>query len=209
MHRHRSIVRFVVMIVGGTIAGLIAGALGAWVFAPTIGWAVAALIYCLWVWIAVGHFDGETTAAHATGDEPARGRSDALILVLTVASLASLVIVLGQASSVSGIHQALIAALAVVSVALSWTLLHTLFALRYARLYYRTHEGGVDFNQKERPQYSDFAYLSFTLGMTYQVSDTDISNKEIRATALRHTLLSFVFGAVIVATTVNLVAGLG
>jgi uncharacterized membrane protein len=67
----------------------------------------------------------------------------------------------------------------------------------------------VDFNQKERPQYSDFAYLSFTLGMTYQVSDTDISNKAIRATVLRHTLLSFVFGAVILATTVNLVAGLG
>jgi uncharacterized membrane protein len=201
--------RFVVMILAGIIASFIAGALGAWEFAPTIGWAVAALVYCLWVWIAVARMDGDQTAAHATAEEPARGLSDALIVVLTIASLASLAIVLVAASAASGVTQGLIAGLAVLSVALSWTLLHTLFTLRYARLYYRTPEGGVDFNQKERPQYSDFAYLSFTLGMTYQVSDTDISDKAIRATVLRHTLLSFVFGAVILATTINLVAGLG
>ncbi|MFF1875947.1 DUF1345 domain-containing protein, partial [Kitasatospora herbaricolor] len=69
-------------------------------------------------------------------------------------------------------------------------------------------EGGIDFNQKEAPQYSDFAYLSFTLGMTYQVSDTNIGNTTIRNTVLRHTLLSYLFGTVILATTVNLIAGL-
>ena len=101
-----------------------------------------------------------------------------------------------------------VALLAIVSVALSWTLVHTLYALRYARMYYRTG-GGIDFNQKEDPQYSDFAYLSFTLGMTFQVSDTDIRSSNIRRSILHHTLLSYLFGTVIVAATVNLVAGLG
>ena len=71
------------------------------------------------------------------------------------------------------------------------------------------HHGGVDFNQSASPRYLDFAYLAFTIGMTFQVSDTDLQTSAIRATALRHALLSFLFGAIIVATTVNLVAGLG
>jgi uncharacterized membrane protein len=67
----------------------------------------------------------------------------------------------------------------------------------------------VDFNQKNDPDYGDFAYLAFTLGMTYQVSDTSITSREIRRTALRHALLSYLFGAVILATVINLVAGFG
>jgi len=117
--------------------------------------------------------------------------------------------VLVQAAVASGIERALIAGLAIGSVALSWILLHTLFALRYARLYYREPAGGIDFNQDEKPRYTDFAYLAFTLGMTYQVSDTDVTDHRIRATVLGHSLLSFVFGAFILATTINLIAGLG
>jgi uncharacterized membrane protein len=86
-------------------------------------------------------------------------------------------------------------------------LLHTLYTLRYARLYY-TSGKGIDFNQADPPQYTDFAYLSFTVGMTYQVSDTNITTHSIRATALRHSLLSFVFGSVILASTINLVINL-
>ena len=75
-------------------------------------------------------------------------------------------------------------------------------------LYYADDLGGVDFNQDEPPRYTDFAYLAFTLGMTFQVSDTDLKNHLVRVTALRHALLSYLFGAVILATTINLVAGL-
>lgn len=69
---------------------------------------------------------------------------------------------------------------------------HTVFTLKYARLYYTGTDGGI----------------SFTVGMTFQVSDTDVSDKGIRRTILRHMLLSYVFGAVIIAVTINLVAGL-
>jgi len=81
------------------------------------------------------------------------------------------------------------------------------YTLRYADLYYQ-HEGGLDFNQTEEPDYRDFAYLAFTIGMTYQVSDTNLRLKAVRRTALRHALLSYLFGAVIIAMTINIVASL-
>jgi uncharacterized membrane protein len=81
--------------------------------------------------------------------------------------------------------------------------------LRYAELYYAGTRGGVDFNQDEPPRYLDFAYLSFTIGMTFQVSDTNLQAPSIRATALRQALVSYLFGAVILASMINLIAGLG
>ena len=195
------------MLVSGVAVALLLGAIGSWSIAPTIGWSVAALIYSSWVWIAIGGFDAAKTESHASLEEPSRRVADGLVLLLGVASLASLAFVLIPAASATGIQRALLAALALVSVALSWVLLHTLYTLRYARLYY-TQNGGIDFNQPDPPRYSDFAYFSFTLGMTFQVSDTNISSHQIRVTVLRHALLSFVFGSVILATTINLVAGL-
>ena len=104
--------------------------------------------------------------------------------------------------------------LALASVALSWMLVQTLFTLRYAELYYGTGGkagaavGGIDFNQERPPQYTDFAYLATSLGMTYQVSDTALQNHGIRAEALKHSLLSYLFGTVILATTISLVISL-
>jgi len=80
--------------------------------------------------------------------------------------------------------------------------------MRYAWLYYAGADGGADFHQEEEPRFSDFAYLSFTVGMTFQVSDTELNTSAFRATVLRHSLLSYLFGTVIVALTINLVAGL-
>jgi uncharacterized membrane protein len=90
----------------------------------------------------------------------------------------------------------------------SWAVLHTIFVLRYARLYYSEPVGGIDFKQESDPTYRDFAYVGFTVGMTFQVSDTDIGKSTIRTAVLRHALLSFIFGAVILAITINLLAGL-
>jgi uncharacterized membrane protein len=113
-----------------------------------------------------------------------------------------------QASSAKGSTQDLLAATGVATVVISWLVVHSVFTLRYAMLYYTGNDGGVNFNQAMPPRYSDFAYLSFTVGMTFQVSDTNLERPAIRATVLRHALLSYLFGAVILATTINLVAGL-
>ena len=96
------------------------------------------------------------------------------------------------------------------TVALSWALVHTIFALRYARQYYsRSIKGGIDFKSGDyEPDYIDFAYVAFTIGMTFQVSDTDIGARIIRRTILRHALISYLFGAIIVAMMVNVIASL-
>jgi uncharacterized membrane protein len=96
----------------------------------------------------------------------------------------------------------------VASVALSWTVVQTVFTAHYARLYYSRPAGGIDFNQAAPPRYTDFAYLAFTVGMSFQVSDTELQTAALRATVLRQALLSYLLGAVILATTINLVAGL-
>jgi uncharacterized membrane protein len=189
----------VAMLVIGVIATLVTGAVGEWAYAPTVGWCFASLL--------VGRLDPQQTRANASREEPARGVADLLVILLSIASLFSVAFVLVQAAQTTGVAKVLLATLALVSVALSWVLLHTLYTLRYASQYY-TADGGIDFNQDRPPQYTDFAYLSFTLGMTYQVSDTNVTNFAVRKTILRHTLLSFVFGSVILATTINLIAGL-
>jgi uncharacterized membrane protein len=134
--------------------------------------------------------------------------ADALLLGASVTSLAAVGVVLVKAANSGALARDLLVALAAVSVVIAWVVVHTVFTLRYALMYYLGEDGGIDFNESDPPQYTDFAYLSFTVGMTFQVSDTDIQDKKIRATILRHMWLSYVFGAVIVAITINLIAGL-
>jgi uncharacterized membrane protein len=192
----------------GTCAGLLAALPGSWQIGTLVGWDVAAGVYVAWTWATIGHRDPAATARLALREDPGRPIADALLLVASVASVlaVALVITAGRAGGPGA--QDLRAALAVASVALSWTVVQIVFTSHYARLYYSHPAGGIDFNQEVRPRYADFAYLAFTVGMTYQVSDTDLQTPALRATALRQALLSYLLGAVILATTINLVAAL-
>ena len=111
------------------------------------------------------------------------------------------------ASSTHGIVKSGITALVVLSVVLSWAAVHVVFTLRYARLYY-AQDGGIDFHSGVAPDFKDFLYVALTIGMTFQVSDTDLNAKAIRMTALRHALISYLFGVVVVSTTINVIATL-
>ena len=182
--------------------------LGAGRAAPLVGWDVLAVVFCAWVWSTVWSLDAESTARHAKRENPSRDLADLALLGAAVASLVAVGVVLFGAGHANGNAKYMQAALALASVFVSWTLVHTVFTLKYARLYYSGQVGGIDFNEPDDPQYSDFAYLAFTIGMTFQVSDTDIGSKEIRRAALRHAWLSFPLGAVIIATSINLVSGL-
>jgi uncharacterized membrane protein len=122
--------------------------------------------------------------------------------------LVSVALILIKVASEHGGMKALLLTIGVMRVVLSWGAVHTMFALRYARIYYAGPNGGIDFNEKSPPQYADFAYLAFTIGMTFQVSDTDLKTKPMRWTALRHALISYLFGAVIVGLVINVVASL-
>ncbi|WP_243753277.1 DUF1345 domain-containing protein [Paenarthrobacter sp. MSM-2-10-13] len=210
----RSRLRFVVMVLAGASAFAVAGALGNWVEAPAIGWAVAALVYVAWVWLVIARLDPEETEQHATSEDPSRGLTDVLILIANLASLAAVAAVIVDSHTQGTGTRLSSAALALACVGLSWMLVQTLFTLRYAELYYSQdgraggEVGGISFNQERPPQYTDFAYLATSLGMTYQVSDTNLGNHTIRAEALKHSLLSYMFGTVILAVTINLVIGL-
>lgn len=211
----RSRIRFVVMVLAGLAATLAAGLSGRWIEAPAIGWAAASLTYVVWVWVVIGRLDPAGTRSHAVTEDPSRGVTDLLILVANLASLAAVaaVVVDSHRGAPGGREVVAGGLLALSCVALSWMLVQTLFTLRYAELYYDPEKrgeepGGISFNQDRPPQYSDFAYLATSLGMTYQVSDTNLENHRIRAEALKHGLLSYLFGTLILATTINLVIGL-
>src|SRR5664279_2285083 len=155
-----------------------------------------------------GRLDAPSTERHANRENPGRDLADVVLLGAALASLIAVGAVLLGAGQADGNLRYIQAGFALLSIFVSWTLIHTVFTLKYARLYYSDEVGGIDFNESDAPEYSDFAYLSFTIGMTFQVSDTDIESKQIRRTALRHAWLSFPLGAVIIAASINLVSGL-
>jgi uncharacterized membrane protein len=201
-------VRVGVAAVVGACAGMLVSFQGTWQVGPLAGWDVAAVVYLAWIWTTIWRRDATATARLAVREDPGRATTDALLLVASVASVLAVGVVITVGSTSDAGARDARAALAVASVVVSWTVVQTVFTSRYARLYYTGPDGGIDFNQDAPPRYSDFAYLAFTIGMTFQVSDTDLQTADIRATALRQGLLSYLLGAVILATTINLVSGL-
>lgn len=191
----------------GIAAGGVAALWTSWQVAALAGWNTVAVVESGWVWVTVRKLDATATERIAKREDDSRSAADILLVVASIASLVGVGFTLVEASHQTGIAAAVSTAVAILSVALSWLAVHTVYTLRYARLYYM-EDGGIDFHQETRPDYRDFLYVALTLGMTYQVSDTDISSKEIRMTVLRHALLSYVFGTAVVAMTINLVATL-
>ncbi|RYJ03455.1 MAG: DUF1345 domain-containing protein, partial [Acetobacteraceae bacterium] len=98
--------------------------------------------------------------------------------------------------------------LALVTIALSWVFVHMLFAVRYAHEYWQEGGRGLDFPGDEKPEFTDFLYYAFTIGMTFQTSDVTVSQRLLRQLTLIHALVSFLFNAVILAVAVNLAASL-
>jgi uncharacterized membrane protein len=194
--------------VAGACVGVLVALPSSWQIGTLVGWDVAAAVYVGWTWATIWHRDPAATARLALREDPGRAVADALLLVAAVASVLAVGLAIAAGRAGRPGERDLHAALAVASVVLSWMVVQTLFTLHYARLYYSHPSGGIDFNQQAPPRYSDFAYLAFTVGMTFQVSDTELQTAALRAATLRQALLSYLLGAVILATTINLVAGL-
>jgi uncharacterized membrane protein len=200
--------RVVVGALGGIAVAGIAVAEGAsWSVAALGATDVAALVFVAWVWISVAGADAGATARLARAEDASRAAAEAVLFGAGAASLFAVGFTLAQASHVHAPDRGLLTVLALVSVALAWSAVHTVYALRYARIYYTPPDGGIDF-KGDIPDYLDFAYLALTIGMTFQVSDTDLVGKRVRRQALRHALTSYVFGTVIVAVAVSSVASL-
>jgi uncharacterized membrane protein len=191
---------------GALVGGMLA-AFGPWQLSVLAGWDVAAAVFIAWVWLSVGRFTPEQTGSFATREDDSRVATSILLLSASVVSLVGIGFDLFKASNAHTSGRVALTVIAVVTVALSWAVVHTVFALRYAHEYYTDPIGGIDFKTRvELPDYLDFAYVAFTVGMTFQVSDTDVQARRIRRTVVRHALLSYLFGAVILAVMVNVIA---
>jgi uncharacterized membrane protein len=201
-------VRVAVSLGAGVLSAIVVAIVGPWWLTPLSGWDIAALTFVSWMWHSLWSLDAADTAEQARRENPHRIAADGLLLSASVASLIAVGLVLVRAGHSNELNRALLVGLSVLSVVLAWSVVHTVYSLRYAKLYYSGTEGGIDFNAHQAPCYIDFAYLAVTIGMTFQVSDTNLKTTTFRRTALRHALLSYAFGTLIIATTINLIAGL-
>jgi uncharacterized membrane protein len=200
-------IRILIVVVLGVAVAFVVGNTVGWRFA-LVGWVVTAGSYVVWTRLLLGGMDADETREYVTREDPTRWVADAVVVSASVASLGGVgyVVAAGSRTGAGAIEAAI---LGILTVAASWFAVHTLFTVHYARLYYSDKPGGINFHDPEPPCFRDFAYLAYTVGMTYQVSDTEIGLRSIRAAVLRHALLSYLLGAVVLAVTINLIAGLG
>lgn len=200
--------RVLVAFLTGVVVAVVAARFLPWQVVVLLGWTAAATVFMVWVWRIIAPMDADRTRRLAVREDSSRAAADFMLLAASVISLVGVGLALVKGSQETGGMKALLVATGVVTVIASWAAVHTLFTLRYAHLYYGGTPGGIDFNGDDAPRYSDFAYVAFTIGMTFQVSDTELTTKAVRNAALRQALLAYLFGAVIVAMTINVVAGL-
>jgi uncharacterized membrane protein len=199
--------RVIVAFAGGLAVGVSLAWFTPWQVDTILGWDAAAVIFVVWVWVEIRGRDAARTRAIATREDSSRIAADLVLISASVVSLVGVAMVLLKASGSTGTTRAAIIAVAVASVAASWFAVHTVFTLRYAHLYY-LDDGGLNFHDAREPAYADFAYVAFTVGMTFQVSDTEVTSRAIRVSVLRHALLSYLFGIAVIALTINVVASL-
>jgi uncharacterized membrane protein len=201
--------RAAVSLLAGVVAGTLVAVLATPQLSPLVGWTGTVATLLAWVWRMGWHEDAEGTRRLA--NEESRTRStDVWLLAAAVASLAIVVAALVESGNRQDATAVVSVVLSVVSVTLSWALVNTVYAFKYARLYYveGPDTGGIDFKQREAPSYSDFAYMAFTVGMSFAVSDTEPVNSRVRRVALGHALLSYAFGTGVLAVAINLVTNL-
>lgn len=180
-----------------------------------IGWDTFSLCMIVINWVTFSFTRSHQIREQAKVQDSSRTIVFFIILISTFASFFAVLLILvsrHQAKNPEAIHLII----AITGMILSWFLIHTIFTLRYAHIFYGDdeekpdiHAGGLEFPGNKNPDYFDFAYFSFVLGMTFQVSDIQITSKRLRRIAMWHGLLSFGYNTIMIALTINLIAGLG
>ncbi|GAB4027970.1 DUF1345 domain-containing protein [Spirosoma gilvum] len=176
----------------------------------TIAWVAYALTSLLIMWVIIVKVHPRELPKLSSSEDSNRTVFFALVVVAAIASLVAIVALLNSTDEqLQDGLKSYYMPLAIVAVASSWSLVHTVFVFRYAHLYYGNglekgkRPKGLEFPNESEPDYMDFAYFSFVIGMTSQVSDVAISSKVMRRTALAHGVLSFAFNAIIIALTIS------
>jgi len=199
--------------------GVVAGLASAGVPVPLsgeirglMGWCLAVTVYLVLAWWLAEEFDAKRTRERAQQQDQS---SPLLFFVLVLAGLASVAAIVMLLQNIKGLtdsQRAWHIGLSMTAVALSWLLIQTTFAFRYAHRYYQEEMNkvagaGLDFPGKLDPDYFDFLYYAFVVGMTSQVSDVQVTSREMRRLTLVHSVLSFGFNMLVLALSINVVAG--
>jgi len=181
-----------------------------------VAWNAFALVIIVLAWVVISTKDPYEARRNARLQDASATFLFGLVISAATVSLLAVGLLLVSVKKLSPTGLGWHIALSVTAIVLSWTLVHTLFAVRYAHIYFldarkverHAISGGLIFPGKGSPGYSDFAYFSFVIGMTCQVSDVQISSPKIRRLALVHGVISFAFNTAILALFVNIIAGL-
>lgn len=195
-------VALMVGVAGGALTGVL---LQRWQVALLAVVIMTAAVYVVWALTVLWPMDPDQTRARASSEDMDDELGDLAMLLIVVASLSAIGILLISANEED---KGAYAGLCIGAILTVWAMLHTIYAARYARIYYQGAAAGIDFNSDVPPRYVDFYYFSFNLGMTYQVSDTAVTESHIRDVVLKHCLFSYIYGTVIIACTINLVINL-
>lgn len=178
-----------------------------WVARVLIGFVLATLGFAVPLVHTMLHADAARTSDLVEGLDPGRSVLDVIVVVGVLASLVGVLLMLvGPAPSQNG--KTFEAVVTFCTVGTGWFLVHTMYALRYARHWFNSESDCIDFHMDADPSYSDFLYTSFCVGSTFAIADTDLKTTAIRRVALKHAWLSYLLGAVTVGATINLIAGL-
>ncbi|MGJ6979726.1 DUF1345 domain-containing protein [Aestuariimicrobium soli] len=206
----RVLIRLAIGAAGGVLAWLVSTLVAdlPWVADLLVGYVAFGLVFALPMLVVDLRLDAAQTEARMGSDSADAGVADLVVILSALASLLAVGdLVLG--TSAGGKQAVVEAVIGLVAVGVGWVCIHTVYALRYARLHYYGDIADIDFNTDEPPRFSDFAYFSFNLGMTYQVSDTATRTSALRRIVLGHCVLSWLYGVVIIGTTINLVVSAG
>lgn len=178
-------------------------------------WDVFALVVLALAWLAILNTSPEEARRHAREQDVSHLLIFVFVVIAACASLSAVVALFAGAKTGAPTHLKSHIALSVVAVLSAWAVMHTVFGLRYAHVFYgddpggsERHAGGLDFPGERLPDYMDFAYFSFVIGMTFQVSDVQVTSRKLRQLVLFHGLLSFAFNTVILALTINTISSL-
>lgn len=201
------------------VAGLAFGIVSRWLkleVSLIVAWDVFALCSLVLAWAGIIFTDAKTRVEEAKLQDSSRTVIGCCLVVAAFAGLFGAALLLHSAKQLGGTEAVWHVALAILTVVASWLLVHTVMSLHYAHMCYqiagRSRDKslgvGVSFPNEPQPDFLDFAYFSFVIGMTCQTADVEITSRHVRRTALLHGLLSFGFNAVIVALSLNLASSL-
>ena len=216
MTKHLSETSGVQRLVYGLLAGLAAAALPLpliWQFRGLLGWSVGVAVYLALAWWLCERFDAKRTRERAQAQDEPSVVLFLLMLLATMACVAAIVVMMQQGHDFSGAERTLHIAMSVIALVASWLFIHTMFAFRYAHRYYQEEKRnepdgpGLEFPGGLDPDYFDFLYYAFVIGMTSQVSDVQATSREMRRITLVHSVLSFGFNMLVLALSINVVAG--